>query len=121
LSDTFPWTPHTATWQPRKDGLRGGNANDGPEDSEVEQAQIACFLEPKTSNWVAERYGTSVDRQPYLFVGTKADFEPIQKGDLILWDGKTLYVEQKPQIHDYGDGYVHGETYVTDQTTGGRS
>jgi hypothetical protein len=116
----FPWTPHTVTWQPKKDSRRGGPANDGKADSETEGGTLTLFIEEKSAAWVARTYGVEVDRRPYLVIGRVEDMEKMQKGDELTFGSQLMQIEYKPTIHDYGDGYTHGETMALGEKTGGR-
>lgn len=115
----FPWTPHVVLWKAKKDTRRGGNANDGKAES-IEPSAVNVFVEAKSAEWAARTYGVEVERRPYLVIGKADAMEPIQMGDELVFEGRTLEVAFAPTIHRYGDGYDHGECMAMGEKTGGR-
>ena len=116
------WTPHSVTWQPRKDVRRGGAINDGTANVDpdvIEPTAFDVFIEAKTAAW-AEEKGVMTENQPHLVVGYPSDMSAIVKGDRLTWDDRTLVVENRPIVYDFGDGFPSAELIATDQTTGGR-
>ena len=115
------WTPHTVTWQPKRDSRRSGTANDGTENSLTPAATLSVFVEPKTAIWAAEAYGVEDERQPHLVIGNADEMAKLVKGDLLMWNGQELEVAVRFTIHRYGDGYEHGEGMAWRNQTGGRA
>jgi len=117
----FPNCPHQVTWQPKKDGNRGGPANDGKEDSATSPAVLNLFLDPKPSIWAERTYGIVTERETYLVIGKVADMEKLVVGDELTFGDKVLTIKAKPQIFPPFNGFEHGETVAVVEKTGGRS
>lgn len=116
----FPWMPHTVVWQPKRDSIRGGPANDGKADSLTPGATFPAFVEAKSARWAADTYGVETERRPYLVIGTVGTMRALQMGDELTFNGRVLDIAFAPTIHDYGDGYSHGECMAMGEKTGGR-